>query len=372
MSDLEWRRLRGARPGDVLALPELLSQREAVPVVTVGIAAAPGPQFLLSDRPEYFLTGNGIALREDVRPGLVRLYLYHVPTPGAARHVISAWIENRGAAALSLQMQRAGTAPVGKDYLGIARSAMFQFLTAKPGPAVRPIPPGQRIALDERLEGQPAGADDLVHAIYEFRVNQPARITVLQRDAGIDVPSGFEHLPLLPQQLTNKPWGNGAGRGQFAVCNFTVTNSPATPIDTAHGPVQLVIADGKRDPWLQGRDSIAGAESSNHGNYGAFYRIRLWRSSGDGRGLAVVLCRLAANSRYCGHLAAVMQTSRGEWPAATVALPARGTSFGGSDEAALVQCFPPLPKGRKELIELLYSPPGAACLPTPILFVPYE
>jgi hypothetical protein len=53
-------------------------------------------------------------------------------------------------------------------------------------------------------------------------------------------------------------------------------------------------------------------------------------------------------------------------------LPSDRVVFGGAEEAVLIQRFPPVPKGETDVIELTYSPPGACCLPTPLIFVPYE
>jgi hypothetical protein len=93
LSETEALRLRAARPGAVVQLPEFLQQRADLPFVPANIAPDVGPQLLLSDKPEYFLTGNGLALQEDVQPGIVRLYLYHVPTPSDARKTITAEVE---------------------------------------------------------------------------------------------------------------------------------------------------------------------------------------------------------------------------------------------------------------------------------------
>src|SRR5262245_40356284 len=81
--------LRTARPGEVVRLDAFLKDRPGLRRVPIQIADAHGPQFLLSDRPEYFLTGNGIALQEEVKPGAVRLYVYHVPEPTGTPKVIS-------------------------------------------------------------------------------------------------------------------------------------------------------------------------------------------------------------------------------------------------------------------------------------------
>ncbi|MDB6020907.1 MAG: hypothetical protein JWQ04_764 [Pedosphaera sp.] len=65
----------------MVVLSNLWLQPCELPVVPVKITDARCPQLLLSDKPEYFYTGNGIASQEEVKAGKVRLYIYHVPQP---------------------------------------------------------------------------------------------------------------------------------------------------------------------------------------------------------------------------------------------------------------------------------------------------
>jgi hypothetical protein len=372
LSDTETLRLRAAKPGAVVLLPEFLKQRPNLPVLPVAITPEPGPQFLFSDKPEYFVTGNGIALQEVVQPGVVRLYLYHVPTPSDARKTITAVIENLAEEPLTLRFLRQACPPPGKNYPAIAKTAFAQLLGSKPAPDSRTLRAGARVPLDPRLDAATAGRDDLVHGFYEFQIDQQARVTVLQRDPEQKSIEVLDTLPKLPQVLPGKEKGNGAGRGLFPTCNFAVTNAPGFILDTTNGPVQLLIADGKRDGWMRGHDSLDGAASVNVGNYGALYRIRLTRASSDGRGWALVMCQIPGHSAMCGKIGAVVKVSAGVWPGGVVVLPVDRVAFGGAEEAALIQRFPPLPDGTNETLEVIYTPPGACCLPTPLVFVPYE
>jgi hypothetical protein len=212
--------------------------------------------------------------------------------------------------------------------------------------------------------------DQLVHGFYEFEIDQPARVSVLQRDPEEVSGEVVKRLPKLPQLLPGKKNGNGAGRGIFSTCNFTVANE--TVIDTTNGPMQLIVADGKHEGWIRGHDGIENNDSHDAGNYGVMYKIRLKRASSDGRGLALLLCNLNARSQWCGRLAAAVRVSEGVFPAGVVRLPSERASFGEAEEGALIQKFPPLRIGEAGIIELVYSPPGAACIPTPLVFVPYQ
>ncbi len=372
LSDDEALRLRAAKPGSVVVLPAFLKQRAGLPVMPVEITADGGPQFLFSDKPEYFLSGDGIALQETVQPGAVRLYLYHVPTPADARKTITAVIENVGDKPLTLRFLRQACPAPGKNYVAIAKTTLAQFLNSAPAKTPRTLRPGERVPLDPKLDTATAGRDDLVHAFYEFEISQPARVTVLQRDPGQKSIEAVDKLPKLPQVLPGKEKGNGAGRGLFLTSNVVVTNAAGWLLDTAGGPTQLILADGKRDAWLCGHDNLANTASTNVGNYGALYRVRLKRSSSDGRGWALLMCHIPSQSEWCGKIGAVVKVSDGVWPGDVVSLPRDRVAFGGIEEAVLIQRFPPLAKGTVETVDLSYSPPGACCLPTPLVFVPYE
>ena len=369
VSSADGESLQKASRGDVVRL-ELLKDRVHLPHVAVKIEGAAGPQFLLSDRPEYFLTGNGIALQEEVKAGMVRLYIYHVPEPMGGKKVITAVIENLAAKSMSLRFLRSAFPAPGTDYQRIAKEGLERFLSCEPEKNAKTILPGRITVLDSQMDATAVTKDQLVHGFYEFEIDQPARVSVLQRDP--DEVSGevVKVLPKLPQVLPGKKNGNGAGRGLFPTCDFTVTNEAV--IDTVNGPMQLMVADGKRDGWIRGRDGIENNDTRNAGNYGVMYRIRLTRASSDGRGLALLLCNLNARSQWCGRLGAAMRVSDGVFPAGVVRLPSERAVFGEAEEGALIQKFPPLKKGETSTIELVYSPPGAACIPTPLVFIPYQ
>ncbi|WP_379089695.1 hypothetical protein [Pedobacter sp. UC225_65] len=41
-------------------------------------------------------------------------------------------------------------------------------------------------------------------------------------------------------------------------------------------------------------------------------------------------------------------------------------------EAIVIQVFKPSADGKEQTIKLKYSPPGASCLPTPLIFIPID
>lgn len=366
---VELNSLRSAKAGDVILMPDLTARRAALPRLPAEIVAVGGPQFLFSDKPEYFLTGNGIALQEAVQAGVVRLYVYHVPTPGDSPKTISAVIENLGAEPMTLRFLRRAFPQPGGHYHEIAKTALARFLGGEPASTTRTILPGGRAPLDPELDAATATRDQLVHAFYEFEITQPAQVTVFQRDPQERSVEVIKTLPKLPSVMPGKDSGSGAGRGLFLTSDFVVTNSAGNVLDSGDGPVQLIVADGRTDPWIQGRDSIENRESRNVGNYGTLYRIRITRTSSDGRGLALLMAKTGGGP-WCSALAAVVQVNSGLLPGGLVNLPGDRVAFGGVNELVLIQKLPPVPRGQTDLVEIIYSPPGASCLPTPFVFVP--
>jgi len=362
-----------AKPGDVVWIDASIDLKK-IPVVEIGKTDGRGPQFLFSDKPEYFRTGNGIAMQEEVKPGVVRLYVYHVPTPGDKAHVISAVIENIGDRPMTFRFTKYAFQPPGGDYHRIGKGGLIDYFNAKPSDEIRSLDPGKRMVLDPKMEAKPVTRDILVHGLYEFEIDQPARITTFQRDADQVSIEVIDHLEKLPPVLPGFH-ASGAGRGLFLNSDIHVANVKS--IDTSDGVQQLIVADGKTDPWIIGRDSISGlltgdAQQMNKGNYGVMYKIRLTRKSSDGKKLAMLICNGRADGKWCRVAAAAVKVSDGMHPGGAIPLPREQVRFEGLPQAVVIQTFAPVTDGETHTIELTYSPPGASCLPTPILFIPFE
>lgn len=360
--------LNTAKPGDVVWLDNTI---ELTTTPLVAFQKKPGgPQFLFSDKPEYFRTGNGIAMQEDVQPGIVRFYAYHVPTPDGKPHTISSVIENLGNQPMSFRFMKYAFQAPGGDYHKIGKGGLIDFFNSKPFSEVRTLAPGKRMVIDPKMEAKPVTKDQLVHGFYEFEIDQPARVTTFQRDPEQDSLTVIDQLEKLPQVLPGTH-PSGAGRGLFLTSDFEVTIEKV--IDTKDGIQQLILADGKTDPWIIGRDSIGGdTKQMNKGNYGVMYKIRLQRKSSDGKALAVVLTNGRADAKWCKFAAAGVWVSDGIHPGGAIPLPKNQVRFEGLPQAVVIQTFAPVPAGETQTLELIYSPPGASCLPTPILLIPFE
>ncbi|HEX7010744.1 MAG TPA: hypothetical protein VF184_12240 [Phycisphaeraceae bacterium] len=366
--------LRQAEPGGMLDVTGLIEGNGTAPIPLFEVERrdAPGPQFLISDKPEYFRTGDGIALQEPVEAGTVRLYVYHVPEPTESRKTITAVIENTGSQPMRFRFLRYAFPEPGKDYQKIAKQALVTFLKSQPSSTTRTVAPGQRMVIDPAMDRRVVGKDDLVHGFYEFEIDQPGIVTVFQKNPEEDSRRVIDRLPKLPPVLPG--WHpSGAGRGWFAVCNFEVEPKHQAVYDTAQGVMQILVADGEHDPWITGRDSITGqSDVPNKGNYGVMYRIRIPYRTSDGRALAVIVYNPRGGGKWCNAQALAVRVNDGRAPAGVIEVPANQVRYNSPPEAALVQCYPPQQAGQTGIIEITYSPPGASCLPVPFVLVPFS
>lgn len=356
--------LRQAERGNLLALPDY----HVIPTVRSPTA---GPALLFCDMPEYLGDHNGVSLEENAGPGACRLYIYHVPgTPDSPR-TVSTVVQNLSPRVLTVKFSRYGFPRPGDDYPDIGVEGLMQFFTGRDLPAPLAIPPGGRAVLDPKLDATVAHDPQLVHAFYEFTLDGPARIAVLQRDPGQSSTNALDTLPRLPRQFPGRR-PSGAGRGLFPTADFLVCNAPGTVIDTAEGMQRLLLSDGRRERWAAGTDGLSGGITvTNNGNYGMIYHARLSYISSDGRGLALLVG--APERRYGGETRpkAAVEVSDGRWKGGWVAVTGAGDPPARRGIVEVVQEFPAAPPGVTNTIDLTYSPPGGSSLPTPIYLAPF-
>ncbi|WP_432797305.1 hypothetical protein [Poriferisphaera sp. WC338] len=347
----------------------------AIPMKRINDPDAPPTQFLLSDMPEYFRTGDGIALQERVKPGIIRLYTYHVPTPDDPIKKITATIENRGDKPMNFKFTRYAFPKPGGYYQVVAANAMRDFLSFNnPYPKTRTLAPGKRMILDPNMDRVQTKKDMLVHGWYEFEIDQPAEVAVFQTDIKDDSKTIVDRLPKLPRSL--KGWSHsGSGRGTFLDSNFLSTPADEDYVyDTAEGIKRIIVADGKTDPWITGYDQIQRTEGQNRGHYGTIYKIRIkWKSS-DKRNLALITYSHHMKSKWCGNVGLALGISKGEFPAGVIMAPTQKDrlTFKRYPEAVLIQRFKPDPEKEVQEFEILFTPPGASCLPMPFALIPYD
>jgi hypothetical protein len=196
-------------------------------------------------------------------------------------------------------------------------------------------------------------------------IDQPGEVSVLQTSPTTSTAAAFARITnILPGKSQS-----GAGRGIFGVSNYRLLTQ--NTIDTKDGVSQIIVADGKQDTWVLGKESNSGKIATLAGNYGVMYNMEIKWKSTDGRGLALVTWNSRSdNGQWCGAMANTMVVSKGKFKDGIIQLPSNKLVTKKAPEAVLVQVFPPAANGEEQTIKLTYSPPGASCLPTPLIFIP--
>jgi len=361
-------RLRAARPGDVVAVPDFAF--DSLPVLPLNVSPNDGRALLLSDAPEYFRTGDGVSLQETLAPGAYRLYLYHVARPWDAVKTITAILENTGAKPVRLTVTRSVFPDPSTDYFSLAKTVLKGWLDPPGASRTALVPPRGWAPLEPRMDHLGTSSDALVHGVFEFEIDQPARLSVLQKKPNQDSGAAASSLPKLPMVLPGQH-ESGAGRGLFRTGDLDVSDGPI--YDSAQGPAQVIVADGASDPWIVGRDGITGTDGvADKGNYGTLYNFRVrYRTSasasGSRLGVALLFTSRRTKDSSCNVAAGVVR-AEGE----TVVLPSQAATIDGEPDTVLIRRYAPVADGATGVITLTYSPPGASCLPTPLLLVPYR
>jgi hypothetical protein len=355
-----------ARQGSIVQLPGFLTEK--MPRIEYQKIVLPGPQYIISDDPEYIRVPETIALREAVQPGTVRLYVYNVNgvrDPVKMDRKITAVIKNTGTETMHIRMLKFSSQKPSTNYYQVGKQGLADFLASSPSAKVRKVKPGKAISIDENLEKNIVKYDELTHGFYEFVIDQPGEISVLQTD--LKTP-GAKALSRIKTVETSSHVN--AGRGLFGISNYLVKSDEV--LDTKNGAVALVVADGEKDRWVIGKDGSTGKLAKLSGNYGVMYHIELKWKSTNGKGLALLTWNSRSDSKWCGAMANAMEVSEGKFKGGVIQLPADQMVTKAAPEAVLIQLFPPAENGEEQTITLTYSPPGASCLPTPLVFIPVE
>lgn len=355
------------KQGSIVELPGVLSEK----MTQIGYQkiVLPGPQYIISDDPEYIRVPESIALKEAVQPGTVRLYVYNVngiKEPEKIDRKITAVIKNTGKAPMHIRMLKYSSQKPSTNYYLIGKQGLADFFASKPQSLVRTVKPGEAIAIDEQLEKNIVKYDELVHGFYEFVIDQPGEVSVLQTSPGTPGPKALTQI----KRIENSRHTN-AGRGLFGVSNYLVQTDSV--FDTKNGIATLIVADGNKDPWIVGKDGSTGELAKLAGNYGVMYQVEMkWKSS-DGKGLALVTWNSrAGDNKWCGGMANTMVVSDGKFKGGIIQLPSDRLITKAAPEAVLIQVFTPAKDGSEQTIKFTYSPPGASCLPTPLVFIPVD
>ena len=357
--------IKNVKLGNLVVLDEFLTT--AYPEIKYTKEVLPSPQFLISDDPEYIRVPEAIAMQETVSPGAVRLYVYNVngiKEPQKVPTKITAVIKNLGNEKMALRMLKYSSQKPSTNYFEIGKKGLEDYFNSNVANDVRYVAPGEVIAIDQQLEKNIVNYDELVHGFYEFVVDQPAQISVLQTSPEKSGPEAFSKIKtVIPHSHVN------AGRGIFGVSNYKITSTDT--INTKNGVTQLVIADGKSDPWITGTIGDKKEFAKNAGNYGVMYHTKIKWKSTDGKGLALVTWNSrSADNQWCGGMGLTMSLNNADGSNTVRMLPNNTLITKAAPEAILVEIYKPDPTKEIQEIDFIYSPPGASCLPTPLVLIP--
>ena len=359
--------LESAKPGDIVQTP-FVTLDPAVPKLSISTKpSADDARLIFSDRPEYFRAGDGIASQDTVpaSPSRVVFYNYHVPIvkDGHARRVLTVF-ENTGDAAATVKFTAWSEPTPSGDYNAMAKQAMVDWFSGHGARTVTIPPHGYQLGDGTTPIDQP---DLLVHGLFEFTTDQPLRLTVAQVTATPDLAADVARIATLKKipMLPYPPSKDKSNRGNFPTGDLD--GVLATPYDTASGPAQVVVANGKSDPWIAGTDGISGDATINKGNYGVAYHLHLTWKSSDGRGVAVLLTTTHTHET----VAAAVKVNDGKNPGGVIELPRNAVRFRAMPGACVIQTFAP-PSNGTGTIDVTYTPPGACSLPMPIVLIPIK
>lgn len=359
--------LRKAKEGEVVILNNFLDPN--FKKIGYKQTIAPGPQFIISDDPEYIRIPEAIAMQEEVQPGAVRLYVYNVngiKEPVQIPRKINAVLKNLGTENLHLRMLKYSSQKPSTNYFQIGKQGLADFFASEEKGNVRVVKPGEVIAIDEAFDKHIVKYDELVHGFYEFVVDQPAQISVLQFAPEKTAVEAFAAIDtIIPFSHVN------AGRGIFPVSNYKIVSKDT--ILTSNGVSQLIVADGDDDPWIVGTIGADKQDAKNAGNYGVLYDTNIKWKSTDGKGLALITWNSrSANNQWCGGMGLTMELFDNNNNKSIVQFPSDRLVTKAAPEAILLKVYKPDPSKEIQEINFTYSPPGASCLPTPLILVPID
>ncbi len=222
---------------------------------------------LFSDEPELPST-DGVLYADVVGPGRFRVYVYHA-NGGTALRKFPVVVFNQGTTGAHVIVGARGIAGPSTNYVSIGKSAASSWLRSTAATSLT-VPPMTRVLLDATLDTLFAQQNDLVHAIIDFSVDAPVKVSVvslLSTEATVATTSGLSLLA-----------NTGAhSRGTFPNAERIVSALASFDGSTVR---KLTLGDGIADLDLAGIDAVDGnAAVTLGGNYGLVYRISLYATT---------------------------------------------------------------------------------------------
>jgi hypothetical protein len=331
-----------ATRGDVVSLGGL--DEPTAPCAPVLVCTPVGaPTMLFSDDPES-PSSDGVLYADVIGPGAFRAYVYHT-NGGSGLRKFPVVLLNQGTVDVNVTIGAAGVAGPDTDYVAVGKEAIVAWLGPVTPQAVV-VPAGQRVLLDADLDAVHAANGELAHAILDFTLDGPVKLSVVSVVATEDATVVTAGLNLLPSDGLHQ-------RGTFPGAARTLQGT--APLD-ASSVRRLTLGDGVVDVDLAGHDAVDGTSVSLGGNYGLAYELDLE--------LAVeTALAIAPKGGAWGGGANVPAGEDGL--AGIVSLPSASSSLGSQSEAILLGRF-----AAQSSVSVTLLSAGGSDLPIDVASVP--
>jgi hypothetical protein len=300
------------------------------------------PTLVFSDDPES-PSSDGVLYADDLVAGNYRAYVYHT-NAGTGLRKFPVVLLNQGATTVHATVTAKGIAGPSQDYVDVGKQALLRwFMSRGAGPiATVDVPAGQRVLLDGDLDAVHAGVNDLAHAVIDFSVDGPVKLSVVSVVSTEDATVVTSGLSLLPDDAVH-------ARGSFPGADLEIES--VGRVDGT-GARHLRLGGGVTDTSLAGHDFVDNKSVTLDGNYGVSYALRVTFAAGAGSGL-------------------VLSPQGGAWGGAAIAggapslVPASQDSVGTQTDAIVVGAYP---AGATALVTLVSA--GGSSLPVDLVTVP--
>jgi len=293
---------------------------------------------LISDCPETFKR-DGILYQDEV-VGNNRILYHHANGTNQVKSVYLLAINN-GSEPVRLKVNRQGMAGPA-DPMAVGRLAAYNFLGFNQSNAYfLELQPGEKIILNKDA-GNQLKPGQTVHGMFD--VSSDSYITFAVIAVGKQDPiNDYETLSVLPREQTHT-----RGTFQLPSRNMTV-KIPNLNYQSS----RIVIADGKDDMFLYGKDLTSGQNvlyTRNVGNYGVVYSIIVESEQ------RVALLLNPRGGIFAG---------AGSWDGQPFNIPNKGI-LQPAKEGALLGILEP---GKRKVLEFI--PPAGSYLPVNIICIPF-
>jgi hypothetical protein len=255
--------------GDVISLRGL--DDPTLPCFPVRVCVANGaPTLIFSDEPES-PSSDGVLYADMLGAGAFRAYVYH-SNAGTGLRKFPVVLLNQGTTTVHATITAAGVAGPSQDYIDVGKQAVLRWYMSHGTTTTVDVPAGARVLLDADLDAVHAATNELAHAIIDFSIDGPVKLSVVSVGASEDATTVTSGLVLLPNTAAHT-------RGSFPGAALEIES--IAPID-ASGARHLRMGDDVTDAKLTGHDYVDNTSVSLGGNYGVSYALRLGFAAGTG------------------------------------------------------------------------------------------